>query len=321
MTNPELSVFITTYNSELYIREAVSSILNQTYTDFELIIIDNCSTDNTVPIIKSFEDKRIQIVLHSENIGIAGSRNEALEMASGTFISFLDSDDIAHPQKFEKQITFLKANPDFGLVGSLVILINEKGIKTGRWKINNKADIIPSIMLFYNYFVTSAVMFRKELTADIRYPEELIIGEDYVFWFYLLQKAKGTNLPEYLTSYRQHPESIIQRTAAKKEAYEKKVYELIFKQIGLHPSDEEYAIHLSLKNNEPVTSISQLKKTLIWLNKISQNTNDSPFIDHKTIGKVILNRWLKVCYKSRRNPILIIYGLAKILLNPKLFFN
>ena len=321
MASPELSVLVTAYNSELYIREAINSILNQTYTDYELIIIDDGSTDNTVSSIKSFNDNRIQFLSHSQNTGIARSRNQALELASGTYITFLDSDDIVHPQKFEKQIAFLKNNPDFGLVGSSVILINEQGTETGRWKLAAKPETIPSIMLFHNYFVNSAVMFRKSLLNDIVYPEDLVIGEDYMMWFNLLQKAKGINLPKYLTSYRQHTESIIQRTGDKKEEYNKIVYELILQKIGIHPTNEEYEIHFSLKNRETISSLIQMQNIFDWLQKISQYSHNVSFIADNTICPVILNRWLKVCYKARRKPGLLIYGIVKILFNPKLFFS
>ena len=315
MTTPGLNVFITTYNSEIYVWEAVNSILNQTYTDFELIIIDNCS------IVKSFEDKRIEIVSQPQNMGIAGSRNRALEMANSEFIAFLDSDDIAHPQKLEKQIAFLRAHPDFGFVGSSVILIDEKGKETGRWKLNADSEMIPAIMLFHNYFVNSAVMFRRDLIADFRYSEELTIGEDYLMWFHLIQKAKGINLPGYLTSYRQHKDSIIQRTAVKRGEFDKKVYELIFRQIGLLATDQEYEIHLSIKNNEAITSVDQLDKILLWLRKISQHSVNIAVINNKSISKVILNRWLKLCFKARSRPGTLFYGLIKILFNINLFFN
>ena len=321
MTSPELSVFITSYNSELYIREAINSILNQTYTDYELIIIDNASTDKTVSIIKSYMDNRIHLVSHSQNIGIVGSRNQALDMAKGTFITFLDSDDIAHPQKFEKQLAFLKNNPEFGMVGSSVILINGKGTETGRWKLNSRAGTIPAIMLFHNYFVNSAVMFRKALVKDFKYPEDLIIGEDYILWFNLLQISKGINLPEYLTSYRQHSHSLIQCNAEKKEAYDKKVYKHIFQKIGLQPTDEEYEIHISLKNDVPVNSMMQMRKTFAWLHKILKYSQNSSFIDKKKSPRVSMNRWLKVCYKSRNKPGLLIYGVYKILFNIKFFIN
>jgi glycosyltransferase involved in cell wall biosynthesis len=321
MPVPELSILLTAFNSELYIGETIKSILNQTFTDFELIIMDDGSTDQTVQIIQSFSDKRIQFVSHPLNMGIAATRNHCLELATGRYLAFVDSDDIIQPHKFEKQLAFLNSHPDFGLVGSYVILIDAQGRQTGKLNLSAGSEKIPAIMLFHNYFVNSAVTFRKSLLGNYSYTENLVPCEDYYMWNYLLQKSKGINLPEYLTSYRQHPASITHRNAGKKVESDKNLYKLIFQQVGIIPTEEESTIHLSLKNGDAIETLAQMKQTLNWLKKILQYSLKTPLIHERSIRPVILNRWLKVCFKARMKPFLIISGFIMILLNFNLFFN
>jgi len=114
---PLLSIILPVYNSDLFVGQAINSLLKQTFRDFELLIIDDGSTDRTAAIISSFIDQRIKIIVNPVNRGIVFSRNRGLRSASGDFIAQFDADDVAMPDKFMKQIRFLQDNPDFGMVG------------------------------------------------------------------------------------------------------------------------------------------------------------------------------------------------------------
>lgn len=106
------------FNGGKFIRESIESVLSQTFTDFELIIVDDGSTDNTIDIIRSFEDKRIRLLLNESNRGIGYTRNKALENSKGKYVAVLDSDDIAYPTRLEKQVHFLENNSDYAAIGS-----------------------------------------------------------------------------------------------------------------------------------------------------------------------------------------------------------
>ncbi|MFC1729709.1 hypothetical protein ACFL6I_05175, partial [candidate division KSB1 bacterium] len=215
------------------------------------------------------------------------------------------SDDLAHPSKFEQQINFLKKNIEYGFVGSAIILIDGNDRETGRWKLSAKAEMIPSIMLFHNYFVNSAVVFRKSVLGDIQFHEGLEIGEDYFLLWLLLQKSKAINLPDHLTYYRQHNESQMHRIAESRMKYDSKVYENIFKQSDIEVTQDELKVHIGLKEKEVLQSWNQLKKNRLWLLKLWYHFNRLNL--HKNSSrKVILNRWLKVSFKARRNPLLFL---------------
>ena len=114
---PKLSVIMPAYNAEKYIGEAIESILNQTFTDFEFIIIDDGSSDHTADIIKGFHDERIRFIQNEKNSGVANTLNKGLELSQGEYIARMDADDISLPARFEKQVAFMEANPDVAVVG------------------------------------------------------------------------------------------------------------------------------------------------------------------------------------------------------------
>ena len=175
MQEPELSILMLAYNSGDYIGQSVRSLLDQTYKDFELIIVDDNSTDETAEIINSFDDLRIKYMANRENKGVAYCRNKALKMAKGNFVSFFDSDDLAHPDKYQKQIGFLKGNNKYGFAGTSVILIDNNNYETGRWKLDSPYEKILLKMIFNNYFVNSAVVFYKDLVKDFKFPDDLLL--------------------------------------------------------------------------------------------------------------------------------------------------
>jgi len=312
MSNAELSILMLAYNSQDYIKDAIKSLLNQSFSNFELIVIDDHSTDNTAEIINSFNDKRICYVLNNENKGIVYSRNLALNMAKGTFVAFFDSDDLAHPKKFQKQIEFLKKNPKYGFVGTSVILIDKNDLEIDRWKINAPYKKILPRMIFHNYFVNSSVVFYKDIVKDFSYPENHDIVEDYALWWWLITKTPAINIPEYLTCYRIHKNSIIHQNIEKKNNYESKIYKIILRNIGIEPSEENLTIHISLKDKSLITSLSQQRKNRDWLLRITKHAQKTPNFYALATISFVLNRWFKVCYKSRSNPFLFLNGIFQI---------
>ena len=165
---PLLTVFTPTYNLELYIEETINSILNQTFTDFEYLIVDDASTDNTIEIIKSIRDPRIRLIQNKKNQGISYNRNIAIEESKGKYLAMIDGDDLAHPSRFKKQIHFLNENENYGIVGTGVTNIDSAGFDLHHnIKYNIPNDQIPCRMLFNNYIATSSVMLRKESIGNI----------------------------------------------------------------------------------------------------------------------------------------------------------
>ena len=202
---PEVSVIIPVYNGEQFLREAVESILQQTFADFELVICDDGSTDRTWEIIQSFGDKRIRALRSVTNLGIACALNKGLHAAKGQYIAIMHADDIALPTRLERQTAFLRRNKDVKLVGTGVLKIDENGTPIRKVVPPSTHEEICRDMWRHNPFAHSSVMYERSIVLSMGgYNEGLVPSEDYDLWFRIIRKCKVANLSEVLTYYRIH---------------------------------------------------------------------------------------------------------------------
>jgi len=206
---PKVSVIMSAYNVEHYIRKAVKSILDQTFKDFELIVINDGSTDRTPEILKEYTDPRIK-VLSQEHKGVFTAWNWGMRSAKGEYVAILDADDIALPARLHKQISFLDQNPEIGIVGSFCSVINEK---TGRETLSPRATTDSAIrrsILLVNPFIHSTTVYRKKILDKVGLPKRkynpFII--DYDLIIRILKESKGANLPEVLCVRNERPQSM-----------------------------------------------------------------------------------------------------------------
>ena len=301
MNSPQLSIIMPAFNSGKYIREAIFSVLNQTFHDFELIVINDGSTDNTREIIHSFTDDRIKYFENLRNMGIVFSRNKGLELVSGKFIGMVDSDDIIYPEKFQKQIDFLKNNPKYDMVGAWARFIDEDGNRLpGGWKLNAPSNLIPSIMLFKNYFLQSAVVYRHECIKNFTFKEGFDILEDYLLWIEFLENHKAYNYKGFLLKYRIHNLGVTKDRAKERIEKEKKVFKIQLEKIGIIPNERELDLHMLIRDASLINDIAILNEIEVWLLKILHYNNLNQVYGETELKKVIYNRWLKSCYKARK---------------------
>lgn len=199
---PKITVLMPVYNCELYIRESIDSILNQTFDDFELLIIDDASTDKTVDIIKAYNDFRIQLIEKPQNSGYTNSLNYGLSIAKGEYIARMDGDDISLRERFAKQVSFLDANPDVVLCGTIISIIGTNKIVS----LPESHEDIKLLLLKSNCIAHPSVMFRNQKAKDfsILYDIYKEPAEDYDLWVRLLAIGKLYNLQEVLVNYRVH---------------------------------------------------------------------------------------------------------------------
>lgn len=206
--NPKVTVITTVYNCEKYITQSVESILNQTYRDFEYIIVNDGSDDNTSELIKklSLTDDRIVFIDNKDNAGRVPSLNKSLEISRGKYIAIQDADDYSLPERLEKQIAFLEKNPEYVLVGSNIIVMdeNEKFISQPLRPINNPEAKFS--LLFRCTFANPSIVFRKEVIDKygIKYEDSFIHAEDYRIISRINNFGKVYNLEDMLVKYRKH---------------------------------------------------------------------------------------------------------------------
>ena len=199
---PQVSIILPVYNGERYINRTITSILQQTMPNFELIVIDDCSTDKSLQHLQEWaqRDSRIQVVANTQNMGVADARNKGIALAKGEYICFVDSDDTWHSDKLERQMNFMKQSLcDFSCTAYAMVDDEGKFIKN---RLIDKQQIVLEDLLKENYICCSTVMLKAELAKQYSMNGSYA-HEDYVYWLDLLQNgAKGAVFDQVLTRYR-----------------------------------------------------------------------------------------------------------------------
>ena len=203
-----VSVIMPVYNGAMYLKEAIESILSQTYHNFEFIIINDGSTDDSEQIILSYDDSRINYIKNPANYTLINTLNIGFSLAKGKFIARMDQDDISHPERLEKQVNFFDSNPEYGLLGTGVNLIKNGGKEKLLYHTDHTS--LKFALAFYCPFIHPSVMLRTTVFDSFIffYDENYVHGEDYELWTRLAFKTKMANLPEYLLDYRLHASQI-----------------------------------------------------------------------------------------------------------------
>jgi len=208
VNNPKISVIIITKNRASFIAKAIESVLNQTFTDWELIILDNDSNDGTEGIVACYKakDNRIKYQKNPKDQGISKSRNVAISLSRGKYIAMLDSDDYwIDKNKLQKQFDFLEKNPDFGMIGSAIVCVDKNGEKIRDYFYETEDKKIRRRILIRNQFTQSSVMFRKSVLDEIEgYSETLNVAEDFDLWLEIGRRYKFANLKDQTTAYTIH---------------------------------------------------------------------------------------------------------------------
>ena len=218
LKQPKISVVMSAYNREKMVKEAIESILNQTYTDFEFIIIDDCSKDNTAKVIQAYADKdeRIVFIKNKKNMHYNYNLRKGFEIANGEYIARMDDDDIAMPTKFEKQVEFLDKNPKVTVLGTFIAPFGSESVS---WVTETDSDKLNVLMNFFNPMCHPSVMIRKSFLDEhnLTYSPEALYAEEYDLWKNILLKGgKLANLQEILLKYRTHNKRVSEASSTVK---------------------------------------------------------------------------------------------------------
>ena len=232
---PRVSVVMPVYNSERYLAEAIASVLGQTYPDFELIIVDDGSTDGSAAIVEAYarRDSRIQFMPLRENRGIASTRNHGIAAASGEYVAMMGNDDICLPDRLRRQVNFLDANPPIGVVGGNIHVVDQD---LG-FRFESNLPLEHALVTWGLYFSASVAdpttMIRRELLVVAGgYDEDCRTADDTELWTRLIQQTRFANLPDILMLYRRHPGAISvkhrEKQRAEGSAVRRKALELLW---------------------------------------------------------------------------------------------
>lgn len=266
------------YNAESYVALAIESILKQTYSDFEFVIVEDGSSDSSLSIIKSYSDKRIQLYPHKTNKGVAYSRNQGIELCKGEYLALMDADDIAPLDRLEKSLRFLEENPQVDAVGGKVIVIDGKGnyIHTN-WQQYENPRYIKAYMILNNTVANGSILFRKSVVKEnsIQYLDGMLGMEDYRFWCEFLHYGTIANMNETLQYYRVVESGLSEQAKRKKRKEREQVMDEIhrynFDWYGFEFEEKEKELLLGVFQEEgKVKNEEEVERLYKGLKKMSQ---------------------------------------------------
>ena len=302
-----VSILLPVYNAEKYLSEAIDSVLAQTLIDWELLLIDDGSTDNSIKILEEYaaKDSRIKIYNNDNNLGLIATLNRGVELCKGDYIARMDADDIMVSNRLEKQVLFLEHNRSYGMCGTNAITIDENGDEIGHI-INLSSDELLRINLLFSVpFVHPSIMFRKEIFNDIEYDLEYKHVEDYDLWVRFSTEWKIANLPEFLFKYRWHDKNV---SVVHKEYQEKMKHQIILRQLAeleLEPDAHQIEAHeltfkLYDKGQKLDVSIDSFHEIEDWFSRIIWANKEKQVYENDQLIAFLWARWMVLCVSQKR---------------------
>lgn len=295
---PEVTVLMPVFNGAAFLREAVDSVLNQSFKDFELLIVDDFSQDDSVSIIKSYCDSRVRLVQSDRRLRLAGALNFGMEKAKGRFIARMDADDKARPYRIAKQIRFLSQNPSIAICGAAVCRFG-----SGRREYigyPSTPDLVKAFALFHCPFSHPTVMFRREwfVRSGFRFDVDYYPTEDYELWDRVLEQYEGANMPDVLLDYRIHPQALTQADWTIMDAQAGRVNARQLQRLGLQPKQDEVLFHRRVAMRQVGSDLGQLSRAEKWLMEIMQANDRQMIFDKVALRCVVRNLWFEICMNT-----------------------
>lgn len=240
---PSVTIILPVYNGERYLREAIDSVLAQTYRDFELWVCNDGSTDSTVAIADSYTDPRVRRVDNPHNMGLVATLNRAFAMVQTPFIARMDDDDRWEPTKLERQMALLAARPDVGICGTS---IHKFGDIDTVMLFPEESDALKVGLLFYCMMSHPSVIYRRSMLQEtgLTYRQDYFPAEDYKMWIDALKVTHIHNLQQPLVHYRQHATQICREKKDQQIPLERRLHEEQLRLFYPNPTDDELAFHL-----------------------------------------------------------------------------
>lgn len=305
----KVSIIMSVYNAELYLKESIESILNQTYKNIEFIIINDGSSDKSLEIIKSYKDNRIILLDNIQNRGLIYSLNIGIDKATGEYIARMDADDISLFNRIEEQVKFMQNNPKIDISGSNAICFGDK-IKPYKRIMPKKSQDIKSSLLTLTPFIHPSIIVKSKIMKENKYDLKYNGLEDFELWVRILKKYKGWNLQKVLLKYRILDTSI---TRVEEKKYKErftllnKVYGGVLDEIGNFSKKEKKV--LTLINNRAfiekdylISGQTNTKDIIKLINKIKKEDKNKNFkkniLTYRYVIYLILKNKIEINYYS-----------------------
>lgn len=301
-TTPLISVIMSVYNEEMFLREAVESIQHQTMQDWELIIVDDCSTDGTRNILKELQeqDPRIHVVMNEVNCGLTVNLNRALEIAEGSFIARMDGDDISHPDRLEKELSYLQKHPELMLISCRTETFGKEHLRSD---IEGEPEYLRCRMLVRPVLAHPGFLVRREVFRELgfHYDETFRQAQDYDLAARLTRKYSIGICPEVLLEYRAHEGQVSSKSGGSQFANADRVRTYLLQELGISLSADEWADYHCLVREERLTEPDVFLRVMQILDRIVEQNEKAQIYDpavlKNTLGRIMAD-WI-IRTKSR----------------------
>ena len=276
-----------TYNVAPYVKEAVESVLRQSYSDFELLVIDDCSTDGTLDVVRSISDSRIHIVQNERNLGLADNLNRGLSLIKTELVSRMDGDDIAEPHWLQSEVAVLENHPEIGICGGG---FERFGAVSTVVRLPEHTEEILANMLFECSIIVPT--FRMTLYRDngLRYRSDAFPAEDYRFWADCLRVTKAYNVQDTLFHYRMHPKQICTSLSEKQKGKVEEVRRYMLELLGPNMTEDDKNYFLKTFVDGKITEKQEWKQKYSFARRLVELNRDEGHFEEKSLQRHIHKR-------------------------------
>lgn len=303
------------YNHAGYVRTAINSVLSQSYSDFELLVLDDGSTDGSRDVVTGYRDQRVRLVENERNLGQPATRNRGLELARGRYVAMLDSDDWAHPRRLEKQVAFLEAHPKVATLGSWSSFMDSEGrAMRGRNKKRASNPLHPARvaaqLLFRISVRHSSIMARTEVLRSHGYNPDYLVCQDYELHTRVMRSHRLANLRDRLVAVRVHSGQVTIRLNERKKALIQRIVAQQLDELGLAYTSEDLEYHYFLLSRKrhggsrPCLDGEYMAWASDWLERIVSANRQTRCYDDRALKEICGLMWLKLQSRALRGGVI-----------------
>jgi glycosyltransferase involved in cell wall biosynthesis len=299
---PRVTVLMPVYNAAPHLLQAVKSVLTGSFADFELLAIDDGSTDESAEILRNVADRRLRVVRNPGNQGVIATLNRGLDLAEGHFVARMDADDISMPDRLARQVAFMEANPEIGLSGTWARTFGARPARIIRLPLSSNE--IRAQLFAFNALCHPTVMLRRNLFAqhDLRYAPDARHGEDLDLWMRAADYFGLANLPTVGLRYRMHASQVTKRFEAEQLATLARLQRRQLLQLVSDATEEEIQLHLKAVDVRRQLTHDELLAIGTWLKRLEDSNSSMKRYDKSAFHAFLAQRWLNASHRcSPRN--------------------
>jgi glycosyltransferase involved in cell wall biosynthesis len=292
---PIVTVLMPVYNGETFLKEAIDSILNQTFTDFEFLIINDGSTDKSEEIILDYNDSRIRYIKNDENLKLIKTLNKGINLAKAEFLVRMDADDISFPNRIERQVNFMRNNIDVVVAGSWFQCV---GNNSNIIQYSTQHNAIVTEFLYKCSICHPSTIWRLENLDTLKFNTDFDHAEDYEFWIQCMNKGKLANIPEVLLKYRTHDMNVSSQYSEIQINNSSLIRKNLFLKIGIEISSEELESFKALcySNWQYFDKLEKIKELSALLSNLIHANKKSGIIEQNYLQEFLGLKWFHINY-------------------------